>query len=351
MAVSGNLPPSNNQNATTEYFNNFYTSEFAASTNVNDAVIGYFQTITGDVDTGKTLAQTVIYTAQIQGIDPMTLIDQFKKLSDQTKLENLGTTSNNPNPNVHIPIVSGTIYSDSLPVRTDGNVTLQTIKVNLIGSKERAVVTGYEISGTLTSNTAISGKVTLISANYPNDSFEAQSNLSANYGIWNIDAQGNWNYTKTATTLPERKEYQDSITLNRTSSDKETQKITVTIDNGGGALALTKIAVDLLDTAEPTQIVGQINTTANVKAQTQVTGSSKFGTFTINSQGMWYYMSNPYPVLDPNANKGPMRTENNLNEIDAYLTVLLNTNRVNTSLLGISNTPPANKYIERAIRP
>jgi hypothetical protein len=36
-------------------------------------------------------------------------------------------------------------------------------------------------------------------------------------------------------------------------------------------------------------------------------------------------------------------------ELTPYLTVLLNQNRVNTSLLGISNTPAVNKYIQRAI--
>jgi hypothetical protein len=36
-------------------------------------------------------------------------------------------------------------------------------------------------------------------------------------------------------------------------------------------------------------------------------------------------------------------------EITPFLTVLLNQNRVNTSLLGITNTPPVNKYVQRAI--
>jgi hypothetical protein len=36
-------------------------------------------------------------------------------------------------------------------------------------------------------------------------------------------------------------------------------------------------------------------------------------------------------------------------ELTPYLTVLLNQNRVNTSLLGIGNSPAINKYIQRAI--
>jgi hypothetical protein len=39
------------------------------------------------------------------------------------------------------------------------------------------------------------------------------------------------------------------------------------------------------------------------------------------------------------------------NELNAYLTMFLNLNRINTSLLGIGNTPQTNKYIQRAILP
>lgn len=38
-------------------------------------------------------------------------------------------------------------------------------------------------------------------------------------------------------------------------------------------------------------------------------------------------------------------------QLNSYLTLFLNLNRVGTSLLGISNTPVTNKYIERSILP
>lgn len=38
-------------------------------------------------------------------------------------------------------------------------------------------------------------------------------------------------------------------------------------------------------------------------------------------------------------------------QLNSYLTLFLNLNRVNTSLLGISNQPQTNKYIQRAILP
>ena len=77
---NGNLPPSSTKNATTDYFNNYFKDTFTVSQNANDAVIGYFQTVTGDKDSGNTLASTVIYTATSQGLDPMDLIDEFRKL-------------------------------------------------------------------------------------------------------------------------------------------------------------------------------------------------------------------------------------------------------------------------------
>jgi hypothetical protein len=78
--INGNLPPSSSTNKTTEYFNNFFKSELTTSQNVDDAIIGYFQTITGDKESGRTLAATVLSTALGQGIDPMTVVDEFRSL-------------------------------------------------------------------------------------------------------------------------------------------------------------------------------------------------------------------------------------------------------------------------------
>jgi len=79
--IYGNLPPLS-VNSTTDFFNTFFTQPNPnASENVNDAIIGYFQSVTGDKDSGITLAASVLYTAQSQGVSPMELIDEFRKLS------------------------------------------------------------------------------------------------------------------------------------------------------------------------------------------------------------------------------------------------------------------------------
>lgn len=62
------------------------------------------------------------------------------------------------------------------------------------------------------------------------------------------------------------------------------------------------------------------------------------------------YVERTNENLDLYAKPGPSR-RSNLSELDAYLTMFLNLNRVGTSLLGISNQPQTNKYIQRAILP
>jgi hypothetical protein len=49
------------------------------------------------------------------------------------------------------------------------------------------------------------------------------------------------------------------------------------------------------------------------------------------------------------AKPGPSTVYTSISEVDAYLTMFLNFNRVGTSLLGLSNSPQTSKYISRTI--
>lgn len=87
-AIPGNLPVNPDQTqSTTDYFNNYYTQYPSVSPGTNDTVVAYFQSITGDVDAGKTLAGAVLYTATQQGIDPISIVEELKKFSDKNKLD------------------------------------------------------------------------------------------------------------------------------------------------------------------------------------------------------------------------------------------------------------------------
>lgn len=84
MAVA-NLPPTTNQEPTAEYFNNFFERDYFTSQNVDDAVTGYFESITGDKESARVLASTVLMTSLSQGIDPMSIIDELRRLSQKNK--------------------------------------------------------------------------------------------------------------------------------------------------------------------------------------------------------------------------------------------------------------------------
>jgi hypothetical protein len=82
-----NLPPIQSTNDTTEFFNNFFKQPTpGVSSNVNDAVIGYFQSITGDREAGVALASAVLLTAAQQGLSPMEIVDQFNSVADPGEL-------------------------------------------------------------------------------------------------------------------------------------------------------------------------------------------------------------------------------------------------------------------------
>jgi hypothetical protein len=83
--AAGNLPQRTDREPTSEYFNNFFEQEFVTSQNVNDAVLGYFQSITGDAASAKVLASTVLMTALSQGIDPMSIIEELRRLSEKNR--------------------------------------------------------------------------------------------------------------------------------------------------------------------------------------------------------------------------------------------------------------------------
>jgi len=79
--IYGNLPPAGSANKTSAYFDNFFKDNLGTSSDINDAVIGYFQTLTGNAESGVALASAVLFTAQNQRLNIMELLDQFRKLN------------------------------------------------------------------------------------------------------------------------------------------------------------------------------------------------------------------------------------------------------------------------------
>jgi hypothetical protein len=64
-----------------KYFNNYFDIPVNVSSNVDSAIVAYFEQITSTKESAKALASAVIYTSLKQGIDPMATLQEFQKLS------------------------------------------------------------------------------------------------------------------------------------------------------------------------------------------------------------------------------------------------------------------------------
>lgn len=69
-----------NERDVQKYFNNFFDVPINVSSNIDTAIIGYFETITDNKEAARALASAVIYTSVKQGINPMETLKEFQKL-------------------------------------------------------------------------------------------------------------------------------------------------------------------------------------------------------------------------------------------------------------------------------
>ena len=317
MATSGNLPPNTNVNSTTEYFNNYFSDRFTTSPNINDAVIGYFQSVTGDADSGKALAATVIYTALSQGLDPMSLVDEFKKLKSGRRVEvktPIASNSVNDSYTTYDQIVadkneypvgqlfyvpaSSTFYRSyykEIPV--DQPLVIQTtfdnpiFDANTISSQQQQIHMGHPQLDTIYTPSASS----YVDADVP---FYAADDIAVgNTIVGNVELISGNSFVDTTYTTPV--EY----------------TIPSELENPNDYIVKTYLDQSI-----------KIEAIQGYKRETVSLGSGQY-------EYNYFYVSYTQEQ----------------DEITPFLTVLLNQNRVNTSLLGITNTPPVNKYVQRAI--
>lgn len=75
----------NTSGDTNKYFNNFFKQTIDVAPNQDDAIISYFEQVTDNRQSALALASAVVYTSKTQQMDPMLILDQFKKL-DQGQL-------------------------------------------------------------------------------------------------------------------------------------------------------------------------------------------------------------------------------------------------------------------------
>lgn len=61
------------------YFNNFYSKQFEIGP-ADDAIVAFFEQYTPNKKAAKNLAAIVVYTAQAQNLNPMSVLSEFQKL-------------------------------------------------------------------------------------------------------------------------------------------------------------------------------------------------------------------------------------------------------------------------------
>jgi hypothetical protein len=64
----------------TKFFNNYFNKPVTISTAKDDAIVAYFEKVTGSTKSATVLASAVIYTSSALSVDSMAVLDEFKKL-------------------------------------------------------------------------------------------------------------------------------------------------------------------------------------------------------------------------------------------------------------------------------
>ena len=81
-----NLPVANIE-ATLEYFNKIYDLPISVPQNTVDALYAFFIRRTENEESALALVNTVVTTALSSKINPMVLLDEFRSLGDEIKLD------------------------------------------------------------------------------------------------------------------------------------------------------------------------------------------------------------------------------------------------------------------------
>jgi hypothetical protein len=331
MANNGNLPSGENNNATSNYFNNYFTTSFTVSPDVNNAVIGYFQKVTSDADAGKTLAATVIYTALSNGIEPMSLIDEFRKLKTGKKVE-IKTPIDPTN-----VVSTWTTYDEVVAHKNEYPIG----KMFYIG----ATNTFYRsYAKALPADQPVVVQTSFGNPAFFNEQVTLNDNFNANVGDYIYQPS-----TGANATVVSEPTVDNTVTILYNSNEMFDSEGNIHVEGVDANVYPTNTELNFNYPVPPTQQFVNPENVVNPDILMTKTVMDQ----TIQIQQIYGYTADRI-VTGPGQyeyNFYELSTKKETDELTPYLTVLLNTNRVGTSLLGLSNSPKINKYIQRAILP
>ncbi|MFG6413489.1 VCBS domain-containing protein [Roseateles sp. DC23W] len=197
----------------------------------------------------------------------------------------------------HDAFVAGQAYSDTLTVATSDG-TQQVITVTITGTNDAAVITGASSAALTETDAAQSTGGTLSATDVDSSAaFVAQTGVAGNngYGSFSIDTAGVWTYTMGSAhdAFVAGQTYTDSLTV--ATADGTLQVITVTITGTNDASVITGTSTAAPTETDAVQSIGgtlsatDVDSSAAFVAQTGVAGSNGYGTFSIDTAGVWTY--------------------------------------------------------------
>lgn len=83
MTTTNNLTATDNSSSTSKFFNNYFLPAFTVSQSIDDVVLTFFERLTGNTESAKILASSVIYTCLARNIDPIETISKFSSMAPE----------------------------------------------------------------------------------------------------------------------------------------------------------------------------------------------------------------------------------------------------------------------------
>ena len=196
----------------------------------------------------------------------------------------------------------GDVLTDSFVVQSaDG--TQKTINITINGTNDAAVITGDDSGTSIEAGTGVTGNGTSGHLEVSDvDNASTTSLVSgAAHGTAAIDTAGNWTYAvnnnqAAVQALNVGDVLTDSFVVQ--SADGTQKTINITINGTNDAATFTGVdSANLVETndiltAGGRLIVSDVDSSSAVVVQSNAAGSNGYGSFSINSSGVWSYQTN-----------------------------------------------------------
>ena len=253
---------------------------------------------------------TTVYTVTATDPDASTTITYSISGGSDASLFNIGSSTGivtfKTSPNYEAPTDSNADNVYVITVRaSDGSLyDEKTVSITVTNVNEAATITGTS-TGSITETNAtqsVSGTLTVSDPDAGQSVFIAQTDVSGNnsYGKFTINTSGSWTYTmnNAHNEFVSGQAYTDSITVS-SSDGTATQLITVTITGSNDLPTISGVSTgSITETNAAQTVTGSLsisdpdNGQSAFIAQTSVSGTNRYGKFSIDTSGNWSYTMN-----------------------------------------------------------